>query len=158
MAAQFLEAVRNRRVNIGRSISVFGRGGKRRWHAAGNTGVMQRHTQPQKSRATHPRALRPLRHMSPFSFFTWPFSDNHNCGGAVARALVLRLCNSRYKLAEWLPRCRITVHVNKRRTDKKATVATPRALGGGPGRGGDCSSQIIGAATAVRTIWPTISL
>lgn len=66
MAAQFLEAVRNRRVNIGRSISVFGRGGKRRWHAASNTGVMQRHTQPQKSRATHPRALRPLRR-GPFS-------------------------------------------------------------------------------------------
>lgn len=69
MAAQFLEAVRNRRVNIGRSISVFGRGGKRRWHAAGNTGVMQRHTQPQKSRATHPRALRPLRRALPLSLF-----------------------------------------------------------------------------------------
>lgn len=66
MAAQFLEAVRNRRVNIGRSISVFGRGGKRRWHATSNTGVMQRHTQLQKSRATHPRALRPLRR-APFS-------------------------------------------------------------------------------------------
>lgn len=99
MAAQFLEAVRNRRVNIGRSISVFGRGGKRRWHAASNTGVMQRHTQPQKSRATHPRALRPLRRA--------PFSSSPVCSPTTitvsvhSRARVL--CNSRYKLAEWLP-------------------------------------------------------
>lgn len=59
MVARFLETVRNRRVNIGRSISVFGRVEKRRWHAVGNTGVMQRHTQPQKSRATHPRRSTP---------------------------------------------------------------------------------------------------
>jgi len=80
----------NRRVNIGRGISVFGRrrgdGGARRWHAAGNTGVMQRRTRPQKSRATHPRAPYAHSYALPlpsllFSLYRSPFSNNHRGGG-----------------------------------------------------------------------------
>lgn len=157
----------------------------------GNTGVMQRHTQPQKSRATHPRALRPLSwppspppRFLPLALAAYrlssPSAPTSTTVSVHSRARRLCACNLRYRLAKWLPRRRITVHV-KRCTDKKATAAlgwirasqpasqpVGRSVGrlasrqadwlDGRSRRGVVSSQIIGAATTERTIWPTISL
>lgn len=160
MAAHFLEAVRNRRVNIGRSISVFGRverDGGMPWVIQASCNGTRNH----KNLVQH--TLTPTSARVPFSSLR-PFSNNYTCVCAHVRVcafIYARLCTLRYRLAKWLPHTHNTPYNNGSREALARTRKRRLRLLGvwGLDRGWRAVSlQIIGTATNVCAIWPTISL